>query len=94
MTCSESILAIRAPTTTKCDFCQVSFCGIGIPGRCIARPLGSQHLHGLTDLGDLLQCGEVYDIFEGNSVEVEIMFDYLTSKGLTPQHIYRDVSTL
>lgn len=91
---SENILALRAPTTTKCDFCQVSFCGIGIPGRCIATSLINQHLHGLADLGDLLQCGEVYEIFEGNSVEVDIMFDYLTSQGLSPRHIYREVSHL
>lgn len=82
---------MRAPTTTKCDFCQVSFCGVGIPGRCVAAPLQGQHLHGLSDLGDLIQCGEVYDIFDGNTVEVDIMFDYLTAQGLTPRHIYREV---
>ncbi|EKM49511.1 uncharacterized protein PHACADRAFT_106383 [Phanerochaete carnosa HHB-10118-sp] len=90
----ECVLAIRAPSTTKCDFCQVSFCGIGIPGRCVAAPLLSQHLHGLSDLGDLIQCGEVYDIFDGNTVEVDIMFDYLTAQGLTPRHIYREVVTM
>lgn len=61
-------------------------------GRCVAAPLVMQHLHSLNDLGDLIQCGEVYDIFDGNTVEVDIMFDYLTSQGLTPRHIYREVS--
>lgn len=53
---SENVLALEAPSTTKCDFCQVSFCGIGIPGRCVAAPILQQHLHGLADLGDLVQC--------------------------------------
>lgn len=88
---SESILALQAPTTSRCDFCQVSFCGIGVPGRCVAAPLMAQHLHGLADLGDLIQCSELYDIFEGNAVEVEIMLDYLTTQGFTPRHIYREV---
>lgn len=91
---SESVLALQAPSTTKCDFCQVSFCGIGIPGRCVAVPLASQHPHGLSDLSDLIQCGEVYDCFDHNSVEVDIMFDYLAAQNFTPRHIYRDVSVL
>ncbi|KAI0947157.1 hypothetical protein AcV7_009655 [Taiwanofungus camphoratus] len=87
----ENILALQAPTTTKCDLCQVSFCGIGIPGRCTAAPLLSQHPHGLADLGDLIQCGEVYDCFDNNTVEVDIMLDYLTAQRLTPRHIYREI---
>ncbi|KAI0699101.1 hypothetical protein BC835DRAFT_1332276 [Cytidiella melzeri] len=87
----ESILALRAPSTTKCDFCQVSFCGIGIPGRCLAAPIISQHLHGLADIGDLIQCGEVYEIFDGNTYEVDIMLDYLQTQGLNPRHIYREI---
>lgn len=89
---SENILALRAPSTTKCDFCQVSFCGIGIPGRCLATSIPSQHLHGLADIGDLIQCGEIYDIFDGNTYEVDVMLDYLQAQGLTPRHIYREVS--
>lgn len=88
---SENVLALAAPTTTRCDFCQVSFCGIGIPQRCIAAPLAIQHPHGFSDLSDLIQCGEVYDCFDGNTVEVDIMLDYLTAQGLSPRHIYREV---
>ncbi|KAI0632141.1 hypothetical protein C8Q77DRAFT_1218635 [Trametes polyzona] len=87
----ENVLALQAPTTTKCDFCQVSFCGIGIPQRCIAAPLNIQHPHGFSDLSDLIQCGEVYDCFDGNTVEVDIMLDYLTAQGLSPRHIYREI---
>ncbi|THH30718.1 hypothetical protein EUX98_g3453 [Antrodiella citrinella] len=86
----ENILAIQAPTSSKCDFCQVSFCGIGIPGRCVAAPLASQHPHGLSDLADLIQCGEIYDCFDHNTVEVDIMFDYLATQNFTPRHIYRE----
>ncbi|OSD07204.1 hypothetical protein PYCCODRAFT_1381772, partial [Trametes coccinea BRFM310] len=87
----ENVLALQAPTTTRCDFCQVSFCGIGIPQRCIAAPLAIQHPHGFADLSDLIQCGEVYDCFDGNTVEVDIMLDYLSAQGLSPRHIYREI---
>ncbi|KAF8349267.1 hypothetical protein F5887DRAFT_945253 [Amanita rubescens] len=89
----ENLLALRAPTTSKCDLCQVSFCGIGIQGRCVATPLATQHPHNLSDVGDLIQSSEVYDCFDGNTVEVEIMFDYLTAQRLTPRHIYREIIT-
>ncbi|GBE84963.1 hypothetical protein SCP_0701450 [Sparassis crispa] len=89
----ESIVALQAPTTTRCDLCQVSFCGIGIPGRCVAAPLQSQHPHAMSDLGDLLQSIEVYDNFDNNAVEVDIMVDYLTAKGLTPRNIYSEIVT-
>ncbi|KAI0345769.1 hypothetical protein BDW22DRAFT_911355 [Trametopsis cervina] len=87
----ENILALRAPSTTKCDFCQVSFCGIGIPGRCVAAPIPSQHLHALTDIGDLIECGEIYEIFDGNAFEVDVLLDYLQEQGLSPRHIYREI---
>ncbi|TBU28621.1 hypothetical protein BD311DRAFT_758099 [Dichomitus squalens] len=87
----ENILALQAPTTTRCDFCQVSFCGINVPIRCIAGPIQNAQPHGLTDLSDLIQCGEVYECFEGNTVEVDIMLDYLSAQGLTPKHIYREI---
>ncbi|KAI0372179.1 hypothetical protein BV20DRAFT_991708 [Pilatotrama ljubarskyi] len=87
----ENLLALQAPTTTRCDFCQVSFCGIGIPHRCVAAPLAVQHPHGFSDLSDLIQCGEVYECFDGNTVEVDIMLDYLTAQGLSPRHIYREI---
>ena len=90
---SENILALGAPNTTRCDFCQVSFCGINVPQRCIAAPLHLQHPHGLSDLSDLIQCGEIYDCFDGNTVEVDIMLDYLNAQSLTPRHIYREVRT-
>ncbi|OCH85581.1 hypothetical protein OBBRIDRAFT_298029 [Obba rivulosa] len=89
----ENILALHAPSTSKCDFCQVSFCGVGIPNRCVAAPLLSQHLQGLSDLGDLIQCSEIYDCFDHNTVEVDIMLDYLTAQRLTPRHIYREIVT-
>lgn len=88
---SENILALTAPTTSKCDFCQVSFCGISIPHRCVAAPLANQHLDMLSDIGDMIQCGDVYEIFDGNAIEVEILLDYMTANNLTPRHIYREV---
>ncbi|KAG9315829.1 hypothetical protein JVU11DRAFT_3478 [Chiua virens] len=87
----EMLLALGAPVTTKCDFCQVSFCGINVQGRCVASPLVSQHPHNMTDVGDLIQSSEVYECFENNTVEVEIMLDYLTNGQITPRQIYCDI---
>ncbi|KIM89127.1 hypothetical protein PILCRDRAFT_768313 [Piloderma croceum F 1598] len=89
----ENLLAIGAPTTTKCDMCQVSFCGVGVQGRCIASPLQSQHPHGISDVGDLIQMPELYECFGSNTVEVEYLLDYVTAQGLTPRHIYREIVT-
>ncbi|KAH7885281.1 hypothetical protein F5I97DRAFT_1810715 [Phlebopus sp. FC_14] len=87
----EMLLALGAPVTTKCDFCQVSFCGIGVQGRCLAVPLTVQHPHNMSDIGDLIQSSEVYECFDNNTVEVDIMLDYLASAQITPRHIYREV---
>ncbi|KAJ7189858.1 hypothetical protein GGX14DRAFT_382823 [Mycena pura] len=89
----ETLLALPSPLTTKCDFCQVSFCGIGVQGRCIAAPIISQQPHGLSDVGDLIQSSAVYECFNSNTVEVEIMLDYLTAQRITPRHIYREIVT-
>ena len=88
---SENLVALRAPSTSRCDFCQVSFCGIGIPERCYASSLRSQHLNGFSDLGDLIQAADIYECFEGNTVEVDILFDYLTEHRMTPKQIYQEV---
>lgn len=88
---SETLLALTAPSTTRCDFCLSAFCGIQVPGRCHAIPLSSQHPHGFSDVGDLIQSAEIYDAFDGNTVEVEMMLEYMTSHELTPRAVYRQV---
>ncbi|KAG7088296.1 hypothetical protein E1B28_012306 [Marasmius oreades] len=87
----EVLMALQAPTSTKCELCQTMFCGIAVPHRCIAAPLLAQHLHGMEDIGDLIQCQDVYECFNGNTVEVDFMLDHLTAQGLTPRHIYREI---
>lgn len=87
----ENLLALRAPSTSRCDFCQVSFCGIGIPERCCATSLRSQHLNGFSDLGDLIQTADIYECFEGNAVEVDVLFDYLTGHPMTPRQVYQEI---
>ncbi|KAJ3928383.1 MAG: hypothetical protein NXY57DRAFT_525959 [Lentinula lateritia] len=87
----ETFLALRAPSTTRCDFCQTYFCGVGVPSRCSAAPIPLQQPHGFTDIGDLIQSSDVYECFNSNTVEVEIMLDYITAQGLSPRHIYRDI---
>ena len=91
---SEVLLALQAPTTTKCDLCYATFCGIAVPGRCVATTIASQYLHGIADIGDIIQCQDVYECFNGNTVEVDFMLDHLTAQNLTPRHIYREVGTI
>ena len=51
-----------------------------------------QHPHDLSDVGDLIQSSEIYDCFDGNTIEVDYMLDHLTAQRLTPRHVYREVS--
>lgn len=82
---------MRAPTTTRCDLCLVSFCGVGVQERCVALPLMSQHPHNMGNLPDMIQSADVYDCFDGNTVEVELMLEYLEAQGMSPRYIYREV---
>ncbi|KAG6897755.1 hypothetical protein C0992_011424 [Termitomyces sp. T32_za158] len=67
----ENLLATHAPnTTTKCDLCQVYFCGIGVRDRCVAMPLHGQQPHGLSDVGDLILSSDAYECFNHNHVEI------------------------
>lgn len=91
---SENLLALKAPNTTKCDFCQVSFCGISVHERCTALPLTSQQPQGMSDIADFVQSSEIYDCFDNNTAEVEIMLDFLATRQISPKEIYRDVSSL
>ncbi|KAF9013399.1 hypothetical protein BDQ17DRAFT_600044 [Cyathus striatus] len=87
----ENILALVAPSTSKCDMCQVMFCGIGIQGRCVATALAGAQLHGLSDLSDFIQSPAVYDCFGSNAVEVDIMIEYLSAQRLSPREIYQEI---
>ncbi|KJA23176.1 hypothetical protein HYPSUDRAFT_138038 [Hypholoma sublateritium FD-334 SS-4] len=87
----ENLLALRAPTTTRCDLCLVSFCGVGVQERCVALPLMSQHPHNMGSLPDMIQSADVYDCFDGNTVEVELMLEYLETQGMSPRYIYREI---
>jgi hypothetical protein len=91
---SENLLALRAPATTRCDLCLVSFCGIGVQDRCSATSIMSQQPHGMITLTDMIQSSDVYECFGGNTVEVDIMLEYLETQVLAPRHIYREVSIL
>ena len=45
----------------------------------------------MQDVGDLVQCAEIWEAFYGNPVEVDYMFDYMRAQRLTPVHVYRNV---
>ncbi|KAI0269792.1 hypothetical protein BC834DRAFT_819972 [Gloeopeniophorella convolvens] len=87
----ENILAVEAPTTTKCDMCQVYFCGIGVQHRCLASTVHNAQPHGMTNISDFIQSPEVYECFDGNAIEVEMMLDYLGPQNITPRSIYYEV---
>ncbi|KAL1664242.1 hypothetical protein GGF50DRAFT_55299 [Schizophyllum commune] len=87
----ENLMALNAPASSKCDFCHIHFCGIGVQGRCQAGSLLNQQPHGMMDVADLIQSADVYECFDSNYVEVEIMLDYLTAQQMTPRHIYREI---
>ena len=59
---------------------------------CIAICLSSAHLLGMSDVSNLIQSTEVYECFNGNAVEVEIMLDYLGTQHILPWHIYNEVN--
>ncbi|KIJ54401.1 hypothetical protein M422DRAFT_153683, partial [Sphaerobolus stellatus SS14] len=65
---------VQAPATSKCDFCQVSFCGINVQERCVSVALLNQQPHNLSDLTDLILSSQLYDKFDGNHVEVSIVW--------------------
>lgn len=46
----------------------------------------------MSDISDLIQSTEVYECFDGNTVEVEIMLDYLGNQHISPRHIYGEVN--
>ena len=60
----------------------------------MALPILSQHPHNLSTMPDLIQSSDVYECFDGNTVEVDIMLEYLETQRLTPRHIYREVSVV
>lgn len=63
-------------------------------GLCSAASLYAQRPHGFSDLGDFLQHEGVYEAFRGNTVEVDYLVDYMTSRNIAPRAIYREVRTL
>jgi hypothetical protein len=88
---SEDLLSLGAPSTTKCDFCQVAFCGLGIPDRCVTLPLEDQRPHRFGSVTDLLLTTDVYDAFDSNTVETEFLIAHLESHRLSPRDVYREV---
>ncbi|KZW00890.1 hypothetical protein EXIGLDRAFT_745330 [Exidia glandulosa HHB12029] len=84
----DHLHATAAPTSSKCDFCLASFCGIGVVGRCSAVGLASQHPHGFSDLSDLIQAPELYEVFSDNTYEVDLLVDYLRERAINPRTIY------
>lgn len=88
---SDELHSIHAPHSSRCDLCLVSFCGIGIPRRCITLPLMSQIPEGLSELVQLLSCEEVVDVFNGNLIERDFFIDHVQANDISPVAIYRDV---
>ncbi|KAG9095906.1 hypothetical protein FRC06_009294, partial [Ceratobasidium sp. 370] len=50
-----------------------------------------QLLSTYNNLQGLIENGKVYEVFHGNTIEVEIMFDYLREAEISPNMIYLDI---
>jgi E3 ubiquitin-protein ligase CHFR len=88
----DHIHATRAPSTSRCDFCHQSFCGLVVPTRCHAKRIREQRPIGLDNLMDILGNGDVYDAFGINAVEFDFMLDYLREHDINPGYIYSEVT--
>ncbi|QRW15192.1 RING finger protein [Ceratobasidium sp. AG-Ba] len=88
----DELYAIGAPTSSRCDMCTTGFCGISVPRVCRSQWLHQvQLLSTHSSLQGLIEDGKVYEAFNGNAIEVEIMFDYLREAEISPHMIYLDI---
>lgn len=87
----EHLHATRAPTTSRCDFCFQSFCGLVSPTRCHAKRIGEARPGGVETLPDILVNTDVYNAFGINAVEFDYMLDYLREHDINPRFIYAEV---
>ena len=89
---SGNILAIGAPSTTKCNFCATYQCGLNVHGDCFARSPASQSLYKIAHISDLLLSQQLFfDCFNANSYEMEIFIDYMMAQSVSPVQIYKEV---
>ncbi|KAG8770716.1 hypothetical protein FRC12_004092 [Ceratobasidium sp. 428] len=88
----DELYAIGAPTSSRCDMCTTGFCGISVQRVCRSHWLRQvQLLSTHNSLQGLIENGKVYEAFNGNAIEVEIMFDYLREAEISPNMIYLDI---
>ncbi|CAE6516793.1 unnamed protein product [Rhizoctonia solani] len=88
----DELHAIGAPTSSRCDMCTTGFCGISVPQVCRSHWLHQVRLMSdYTSLQGLIESDRIYDIFNNNAIEVEILFDYLREAEITPNMIYLDI---
>ncbi|KAJ1309623.1 hypothetical protein OPQ81_006392 [Rhizoctonia solani] len=88
----DELYAIGAPTSSRCDMCTTGFCGISVPQVCKSHWLHQVRLASdYNSLQGLIESDRIYDIFNNNSTEVEILFDYLREAEITPNMIYLDI---
>ncbi|KAG8822980.1 hypothetical protein FRC18_010855 [Serendipita sp. 400] len=87
----EHLHAARAPPTSRCDFCHLTFCGLVVPTRCHAKRIRDQKPIGMDNLMDILGNSDVYDAFNINAVEFDYMLDYLREHDITPENIYSEI---
>ncbi|KAG8933821.1 hypothetical protein FRC02_011143 [Tulasnella sp. 418] len=82
----DELHAVGAPTTTRCSICRTSFCGLGVPHLCAAASIQNANLPvSISSLSGLIQSGDIYDAFNGNAVEVDVLFDWLREDGRGPR---------
>ncbi|KAF8710286.1 Ring finger, partial [Rhizoctonia solani] len=87
----DELYAFGAPTSTRCDMCTTGFCGISVPQ--VVHLNLTRRIDGpdFATVAGLIESDRIYDIFNNNSIEVDILFDYLREAEITPNMIYLDI---
>ncbi|EJT98826.1 hypothetical protein DACRYDRAFT_118588 [Dacryopinax primogenitus] len=77
----DELYALGAPTGMSCSFCKSKYCGYSVVATCVlpkvTRPQMPRHMD---TVAKLLECDELYEAFCHNSIEVDLLIDYLHSR--------------
>ncbi|KZT51126.1 hypothetical protein CALCODRAFT_512892 [Calocera cornea HHB12733] len=77
----DELYAVGAPTSMGCSFCRSGYCGYSVAQTCILPRVGSPQMPRHMDtIAKLLECDELYDAFSHNSIEVDLLIDYLHTR--------------
>ncbi|KZO97175.1 hypothetical protein CALVIDRAFT_514000 [Calocera viscosa TUFC12733] len=77
----DELYALGAPTSMGCSFCRSRYCGYSVQQTCVLPRVGSPQMPRHMDtVAKLLECDELYEAFSHNSIEVDLLIDYLHTR--------------